>query len=267
MLQQRTFENGVVGFVSPLLERCGVPHAFSTRIGGVSSGAFESLNLGNPSGTPIRDSDAHITANYQRLFAALGLTGRQLCRVHQVHGREVVTLRPGDTPPHGVQADALLTDSPELTLSVRTADCVPILAADVEGRFVAAIHAGWRGVIAGMLPVTLQAMRQLGVSPEKMIVAIGPCIGVQAFEVGEEVAGEFEQAFPEAPPVVRHTGRKPHVNLRQAVESQALRFGVPAEQIDTADLCTVRDASLFFSHRRDNGLTGRLAAVIATRPR
>jgi purine-nucleoside/S-methyl-5'-thioadenosine phosphorylase / adenosine deaminase len=265
MLEKRTYPNGVVAFVSPLLAAAGVPHAFSTRVGGVSKGAFDSLNLGNPSGSPIRDADANITANYNRLFEAVGLRGRQLCRVHQVHGRELVLLRPGDTPPHGKQADALLTDSPEMTLSIRTADCVPILAADRKGRLVAAIHAGWRGVVAGVLPATLSAMHHLGIEPKEMVVAIGPCIGLEAFEVGDEVADEFVKAFPDLPPVKREAGRKPHVDLCHAILHQATHFGVPREQVDWSDLCTSRDRKLFYSHRRDAGLTGRLAAVIATR--
>jgi YfiH family protein len=265
MLEKRTYPNGVVAFISPLLQAAGVRHAFSTRMGGVSRGAFASLNLGNPSGSPIRDADANITENYNRLFDAIGLKDRQLCRVHQVHGRELVTLRESDAPPHGKQADALLTDSRQLTLSIRTADCVPILVADKTGRWVAAVHAGWRGVVADMLPVTLAAMHHHGIAVNDLLVAVGPCIGVNAFEVGDEVAAEFDKALPDAQVVIRENGKKPHVDLRKAVIHQAAHFGVPASQIDSADLCTYRDADLFYSHRRENGLTGRLAAVIGTK--
>lgn len=264
MLEKRTHPNGVVAIHSSLLESAGIPHAFSTRVGGVSHGAFASLNLGNPQGA-IRDTEANLHENYLRLFAALHLTGRTLCRVHQVHGRDLLTLRDTDAPPAGHHADGLITDSPRFTLSIRTADCVPILIASRSGQLVAAVHAGWRGVVAGILPETLSAMHHLGTPIADLIVAIGPCIGVDAFEVGEEVADEFSRAFGPHAPIRRVPGQKPHVDLRRAVVHQARHFGIPESSIDHADFCTVRDAGLFFSHRRDAGLTGRLAAVIATK--
>lgn len=262
MLEPRTHPNGVVTIQSTLLARAGVRHGFSTRIGGVGRGAFESLNVGNPQGA-IRDADANIEENYRRLFEAVGLAGRRLCRVHQVHGREVVTLRKGDEPPAGKQADALLTDDPALVVSVRTADCVPILVTEKSGRLVAAVHAGWRGMVAGILPECLSALHHQGIGKEDMILAIGPCIGAEAFEVGEEVVAEFVRALGGDAPVIRVEGCKPHVDLGRAAFLQARGYGLMEEQIDHADLCTVRDERLFFSHRRDAGLTGRMAAVIS----
>ena len=131
MLEKRVCPNGVVCLISPLLESAGIPHAFSTRIGGVSHGAFASLNLGNPQAA-VRDSESNIAENYLRLFAGLGITGRSSASVHQVHGREIVTLRRGDPPPHGKQANALLSDNPGFALSIRTADCVPILIGEKD---------------------------------------------------------------------------------------------------------------------------------------
>lgn len=264
MLQTRTHANGVVTIGSTILESAGVPHAFSTRIGGVSHGAFASLNLGNPQGA-IRDSEANIHENYLKLFAALGLSGRVLCRVHQVHGRALVTLRNGDAPPTGQQADGLITDSRAFTLSIRTADCVPILIAAKSGSLVAAVHAGWRGIVAGILPEALSALHHLGVPVSDMLVAIGPCIGAEAFEVGEEVAEEFVRAIGHHAPIRRDFGPKPHIDLVRAAVHQARHFGVPENAIDHGDFCTVRDSGLFYSHRRDCGLTGRLAAVISPR--
>ena len=262
MLHAITYANGVVCFRSELLDAAGVPHAFSTRIGGISDGIFSSLNLGNPTG-PIRDSETNISENYRRLLAAIGIQDRQLCRVQQVHGREIVTLKHGDTPPSGKQADGLLTDNPSFVLSIRTADCVPILLSDTKSRLVAAVHAGWRGVIAGILGAAISAMQNRGVALHDILIAIGPCIGLDAFEVGNEVADRFEQMFPQRSVVRRQPGIKPHVDLRQAVSIQALACGVLEKHLDSDDLCTVRDDQWFFSHRRDQGLSGRLAALIA----
>ena len=267
MLQKMTLNNGVLCYRSSLLEDCGVVHAFSTRIGGVSHGAFASLNLGNPSGTAIRDAQQNITENYGRLLAGLGLTGKKLCRVHQVHGTGILPVQQGDTPPLAQQADALLTQAPEFILSIRTADCVPILVADSTGRHVAAVHAGWRGVVAGILPATLAALQRMGVPIANLRVAIGPCISVTAFEVGQEVADDFHRLFPRHPVVQVQPNAKPHVNLPLAVKLQAMHFGLAAEQVDNADLCTFRDKAMFFSHRRDAELSGRLAAVISPRER
>ena len=262
MLRETTCANGVVCFRSSLLDAAGVPHAFSTRLGGVSTGIFSSLNLGNPSG-PIRDAETNITENYRRFFSACGITDKQLCRIHQIHGNDILTLQRGDAPPVGKQADGLLSDDPSLVLSIRTADCVPVLLCNSTGRLVAAVHAGWRGVIAGILPLAIKAFQGRSIPCQDIFIAVGPCIGLDAFEVGNEVADQFDQAFPGKPVVRRQPGLKPHVDLRQAVLSQAHACGVPETNLDSDDLCTSRDEKWFFSHRRDQGLSGRLAAIIS----
>ncbi len=264
MLTRREFDNGVVCLISPLLESAGIPHGFSTRIGGVSTGPFASLNLGNPQGD-VRDSDSNIRENYLRLFAALQLNGRELARVHQVHGNRVLTLRHGEAAPKGEQADGLLTDNADLVLSIRTADCVPVLIGDRSGRTVAAVHAGWRGVVAGIVPEAIRLFAARGIAPGQIVMAIGPCISTQAFEVGEEVAEQFVRSFADTTSIIRRGVAKPHIDLPAAIMAQALRLGLREDQIDTTDLCTFRDAELFFSHRRDSGITGRMAAVIAPR--
>lgn len=264
MLQKRACQNGVVCMISPLLESAGIPHAFSTRLGGVSQGPFASLNLGNPQGA-VRDDEANIFENYLRLLGAANLSGRQLCRVHQVHGREIVVMQHGDSPPSDRQADALVTDDSGFALSIRTADCVPILIGERSGRVVAAVHAGWRGVVAGIVPHTLSVLERMGIGTADMLLAIGPCIGLAAFEVGEEVAEQFGGSPWDGKVVTRSFGAKPHVDLSRAVELQAEHFGLSPAQIDSTNLCTVRDADLFFSHRRDAGVSGRMASIISPR--
>ena len=271
MLKPKTSGNGVVVFISPLLDASGVPHGFSTRIGGISSGPYASLNLGNPGDAHDRDPYSNLIENYSRLFAACGMSDRILCRVHQVHGNAVITvdnddqsprspaspLGPSSTPP---QADALVTSHRKMALSIRTADCIPILIASRDGTQVAAVHAGWRGVIANVLGNAITSMQT---NPTNLLLAIGPCIGVDAFEVGEEVASEFARTFVDRV-IIRQLGKRPRVDLRAAVISQATSLGIPSSNIDYAELCTYRDQKFFFSHRRDNGLTGRLAAIIGT---
>ena len=264
MLEKSVSANGVAIYVSPLLRDIGVPHAFSTRIGGVSGGPFDSLNLGNPNGCAIQDNTDHIHENYRRLQAAAGCGSRQRAWLHQVHGPTVVRIARGASHHNDTKADALVTDDDSRVLSVRIADCVPVLLSSDDGRIVSAIHAGWRGVVAG---VVVKALREMcgdtGVSASRVTAAIGPSIGAEAFEVGPEVLEEFVRVFgPRAPIWVREDG-KGTVDLRRAIRHQLIDAGVSADRIDETDRCTFRDAQEFFSHRRDNGVTGRMAAIIA----
>ena len=262
MLQRRTTPAGLVSYASPLLEAAGVPHAFSTRLGGVSPAPFDSLNLGNPNGCPVQDDYERIWENYRLLQAAAGCAGRELCRVHQVHNSAVVRAERGEPFDQSAKADALVTTDAGRTLSVRAADCVPILLASGDGRTVAAVHAGWRGVVAGAVPAALAAMGVAG-DAERAVAAIGPCIGGDAFEVGPEVVEEFFRVFADDAPIVRRVGTKGYIDLKAAVRLQLLRAGLPADHVDVSDRCTYRDAGEFFSHRRENGVTGRMAAIIS----
>lgn len=265
-MHQRTAPNGVTYYASPLFGQLGVPHAFSTRLGGVSPAPFESLNLGNPNGCAAQDDYDHVWENYRRLQAAAGCEGRELCYVHQVHGAAFVRVGAGQPFDTSAKADALITDDPARVVSVRVADCVPILLSTADGRTVAAVHAGWRGVIAGAVPTALSEMftkSGADASPATAVAAIGPCIGGEAFEVGPEVVEEFFRVFGDDAPLVRRAGGKGYIDLRAAVRLQLLRAGLPHDRIDTTDRCTHRDADEFFSHRRENGVTGRMAAIIS----
>ena len=264
---ERVSDGGCVWYRSPVLAGVGVPHAFSTRVGGRSPAPFDSLNLGNPNGCPVQDDYDRIWANYQTLQDATGCGGvRTLCRVHQVHGDHVAHVRRDQPFDVSTRADALVGDDPARVISVRVADCVPILASIADGRHVAAIHAGWRGVVAGAAVRALNEMsRRSGQPIESFRVAIGPCIGPDAFEVGPEVLDEFTRVFAGRAPIARRVGRKGFVDLKRGVEIQLRDAGIPADQIDSTDRCTFRDQAEFFSHRRDNGITGRMAAIIAPR--
>jgi YfiH family protein len=256
---------------SRVLAEIGVPHAFSTRVGGVSVGVFASLNLGNPSDLRAEDRDppGNIRENYARVLEAAGCPGRALVEVHQVHGAAVhIVRRDGfaHAGPSDIRADAIVSDDPSRVLAIRVADCTPVLLASGDGRVVGAVHAGWRGVVAGVLPAAVRAMRSLGAA--EIRGAVGPCIGVEHFEVGPEVAAEFESSFgADAASIVRPgRGDRSMVDLQGALVRQGAAIGVEFEPLRR---CTFAEPELFYSHRRDRGVTGRMAGVIgarATRP-
>lgn len=265
MLERRVTANGIAYYVSPLLEEARVPHGFSTRVGGsvgMSPPPFDSFNLGNPSGVDAQDDYERIYRHYRLLESAIGAGGRTRCWVHQMHGGDVVTIRAGDEFHSGRQADAMVSDDPTRVLSVRTADCVPVLLASRDGRMVAAVHSGWRGVIANVTGNALATM-----NAERIVAAIGPCIGGDVYEVGPEVVAQFTATFGSDAPIQSTAGGKGRVDLRQAIRRQLLAAGLRDEQIDMTDRCSLRHADEFYSHRRDNGVTGRMAALISPRAR
>jgi YfiH family protein len=265
MLQPRSAAaNGLRYYVSPLLERLGVPHAFSTRTGGVSAAPFDSLNLGIAGDTAARDSSDNLEENYRRLRAAVGCAGHGRCWVTQVHGADVCDVRIGSTFENGVRADALVSDDPTRVLSVKYADCVPLLLASADGRVVAAVHAGWRGLVAGVIGAAVKQLGQTSsTAAATFVAAVGPCIGFDAFEVGPEVLAAFKDRMGAAAPVRNGQPGKGHVDLRQAALIELQSAGLTIDRIDTTDRCTYSHPQEFFSHRRDGNATGRMAAIIS----
>ena len=186
-----------------------------------------------------------------------------------MHGNGIVVAG-ADEPDRRPPGDAILTTQGGIAVCVRVADCVPILlaarvAAAGRGRTVgvAAVHAGWRGVVAGVVARSIGALCEAcGTTPSHLVAAVGPSIAVEHVEGGDEVAVAFDQAgLAEA--VDRQPRIRPHVDLRAAVVRQLTDAGLLSDAIDVSDRCTWRDAGEFFSHRRDKGRTGRMAAVIA----
>ncbi|MEA2735414.1 MAG: purine-nucleoside/S-methyl-5-thioadenosine phosphorylase / adenosine deaminase, partial [Humisphaera sp.] len=157
--------------------------------------------------------------------------------------------------------DAMVTEDVTKILAVRVADCVPVLLATDDGTRVAAVHAGWRGVIASIVPVAVDRLKTR--ERTNVVAAIGPAISYEAFEVGMEVIEQFRQQFGSDAPVRVRADGKGHVDLRAAIAFQLRRVGIPSENIDMSDRCTFRDAGEFFSHRRERGVTGRMAALIS----
>ncbi len=218
----------------------------TTRTGGVSEGAWASLNLGENCG----DAPFHVAENRRRVCAALGATPRWL---HQVHGTTVAE-EGIDTP----DADAFVTRAAGVAAAVLTADCMPLLFCHQNLRVVAAAHAGWRGMAAGVIEAAVRAM---AVDPAGILVWLGPTIGPDAFEVGDDVRDAFMGADPGALQAFRPAAPgKWWGDLYQLARLRLAQAGV--SRIYGGGFCTVREPLRFFSHRRDRGVTGRMGNFI-----
>jgi polyphenol oxidase len=233
--------------------------AMSTREGGVSSGAYASGNLGVAVG-----DDAQAVAENRRLWAAA--TGARPVWLRQVHGTRVLRLTADSPSTPEEPADAAWTDERGIACTVQAADCMPVLFSTLDGSAVAAAHAGWRGLAAGVLEATLQALRQgAGVEPAQVVAWLGPCIGPRQFEVGADVLQAFGQA-PDSPDTTLFTPRpRPDGSPRWLAHLQALAQlrlqAAGVQHISAEPACTVEDPSRFFSFRRDR-ITGRMAAAV-----
>ena len=240
---------------SPKLEVAGFRHAFFTNAGGVSCGPYATLNLSNSVG----DSPANVAENLARAANWLGIATSGLCWPRQVHGRDVLVVDNSASPNaiRTVNGDAVIASDAHVACCVRTADCVPILIADRNNGRVAAVHAGWRGIVAGIIPQTLARLRQLGSKPDCLVAAIGPHIRAAAFEVSEDVACLISDATPCAKVISRNYGERPHVALVQSATEQLHLGGLDDEQIDDVGGCTFEESGRFFSYRRSGPASGR----------
>jgi hypothetical protein len=181
-----------------------------------------------------------------------------LATLKQVHSGKVLV---ADHPGALGEGDAAISNQPGITLSVRTADCLPILMADTRNRAVAAVHAGWRGTLLEIIPKTIEAMAgQFGTRPEDLAIAIGPSIGACCFEVGPEVAIQFARLFPERDDLDRRT----KVDLVETNLRLLRRNGGNPRQIATSGLCSCC-GDLFHSYRRDRDAAGRMVSAIRLR--
>jgi polyphenol oxidase len=182
-----------------------------------------------------------------------------LATVQQIHSDKVVI---ADRAGSLAEGDALISNEPGITLSVRTADCLPILMADTRNRAVAAVHAGWRGTILEIVPKTIQAMAdRFGTRPDDLVIAVGPGIGGCCFEVGPEVAIQFAKLFPERTDL----DQKTKVDLVETNLRLLRRNGGSVRQIATSNLCTYCRPDLFHSYRRDRDAAGRMVSAIRLR--
>lgn len=230
----------------------GVIAFTTTRQGGRSQSPWNSLNLGSHVG----DAASAVAANRARLLAMLP-QGSALQWLNQVHGTEVVEASGGPA----LEADACWTQSHGVACAVMTADCLPVLFADEKGARVAAAHAGWRGLQAGILEATVAAME---VAPERLQAWLGPAIGPGAFEVGPEVRDAFMSVQP-AKHAFKPAARPGHylADLYQLARERLTDLGLAG--VSGGGYCTFDQSDRFFSFRRD-GQTGRMASVILLSP-
>jgi polyphenol oxidase len=231
----------------------GIVAGFTTRAGGVSAVPFASLNLGLSTGA----DRAAVLENRRRLVEALGFPEDALATGRQVHGTDVEIIQ---EPGHYEDRDGLVTNRPDLLLAIFAADCAAILLADAEAGVIGACHAGWRGAAGDITTRTIEAMSGLGASPERMRAYVAPCISTDRFEVGDEVAVQFDDAFVER----RDTWEKPHVDLRSVLAAQVQQAGIDRQHIEVDPSCTT-DTSRFFSYRFESGTTGRMMGFIGRR--
>lgn len=246
---------------SRLLDRHDFRHAFATRDGGVSQPPYDTLNLA----FHVGDREQFVRENRRRFSDSLRLPTDRLFEQRQVHGSSVREIAQTDVAGTvaNAEGDALVARTAGFGVAARTADCVPVLIAHPPSGDVAAVHAGWRGSIAGVVVRAVEAMSH---APRELIAAIGPHIRVDAFEIGEEVAVRMESAAP-GRLVVDRRSDKPHGDLARLITYQLLAAGLPAELIEDVGGCTFSETTHFFSHRRDRGNTGRhLSAIVARNP-
>jgi hypothetical protein len=176
----------VLILAAPNLNSRSISHGFFGRAGGVSQGIFASLNCGPGSG----DTRADVVDNRRRVAAALA-PDATLLTLYQIHSAEAVTVTASWNIGEGPQADAMATNLPGLALGILTADCAPVLFADVEARVIGAAHAGWKGALGGVTDAAIVAMEALGARRERIAAAIGPCISQANYEVGPEFRERF----------------------------------------------------------------------------
>lgn len=233
----------------------GVVAAFTPRTGGVSEAPFASLNLSVSTG----DDEAHVKENRRRALAPLGFTPDAMAIAGQVHGTRVQAAR---APGFFAATDGLVTDTPGVLLSFTAADCAIVLLADPVAGVVGGCHAGWRGAAGGIVAETVQQLAVLGAEPSRCRAYVSPCISVEHFEVGEEVAAQFDAAHVHRPP----GAPRPFVDLKGALQHQLTAAGLAADAVEVAPQCTFAATDTFFSHRAEHGETGRMMAFIGMRP-
>jgi YfiH family protein len=221
-------------------------HGFFTRRGGVSRGLYDSLNCGFGSDDPA----ANVAANRARAARRIGAPADALVTGYQEHGARVAVV---DAPWAAWEApavDGLITKRPGIALGILTADCAPVLFADAEAGVIGGAHAGWKGVLAGVIEATVEAMERLGARPASLVAAIGPCIGRGSYEVGPEFHRAFldddaanREFFDAAPGTERFL-----FDLSGHIHRRLLRLGLATTSEVREDTCA--DESRFFSYRR-----------------
>ncbi|MDW6022314.1 peptidoglycan editing factor PgeF [Mesorhizobium sp. BAC0120] len=222
----------------------GIRHGYFTRLGGISEGIYQGLNIGVGS----HDAPERVRENRRRVALWMGVAPERLLTAYQVHSPDVIVVRgpfEGERP----KADALVTDRPGVALGVSTADCGPVLFADPDARVIGAAHAGWKGAFTGVLENTVAAMERLGAGRERIIAVLGPSIGPANYEVGPEFIERFVADDAGNQRYFASASRPGHAmfDLNSYTVDRLARAGVRAEKLDR---CTYAEEELFYSYRR-----------------
>ena len=246
-------------------DRISAPHAFSTRIGGVSDGVYSTLNLGMNRGDDVN----RVKENWRRFLTTAGIFEKEFVCGAQVHGNNVhiatkADARPAYGPGELIEADGYVTAESNLPLAIFTADCVPLLLEDPVAGVVGAIHCGWRSTVADIEGKAIERFKQLNSRPENIRAAIGPAIDACCFEVGPEVIEAVQKLLndPAESFFTRKDNGKFMLDLRGVVKERLIALGLKQENIELCGGCTMCNPELYYSHRYSEGVRGSLAAVI-----
>ena len=258
-------------------------HGFSTRLGGVSTGMFSSMNLGSGS-SPYKDDPANIKENFIRIAGAIGLDPDSLVISDQVHKTDIRLVTDKDKgkgysiPRDYKEIDGLICNTPGVTLVTKYADCVPLYFVDPIKRAIGLSHAGWRGTVGKIGRKTVEEMsKAFDSDPKDIIAVIGPSVCMDCYEVGADLAYEFRNVFAlnednilhsdkHAPLLVENDRGKCQLNLWEANRRVLSEAGLRAENIHLSGVCTSCNSELLFSHRKTQGKRGSLAAFLALTP-
>ncbi|TAH72200.1 MAG: peptidoglycan editing factor PgeF [Anaerolineaceae bacterium] len=264
----------------PLSEIPFITHGFSTRLGGVSSGMFSSLNLGSGS-SPYKDDPENIRKNFIRIADSIGVDPDSLVISDQVHKTDIRLVDNKDRgkgftfPRDYKEIDGLITNTPGITLVTKYADCVPLFFVDPVNKAIGLSHAGWKGTVGRIGQITVEEMvKSFDSNPKDIIAVIGPSICMDCYEIGEEVANEFRKAFllvedykkedDETQAILVENNRARYqLNLWEANRRVLLESGLGNEHIHISKVCTSCNSELLFSHRKTKGKRGSLAAFLA----
>lgn len=255
---------GVVYYTIPAFSALGfLKHGFSTRLGGVSRGYLKSLNM---SFSREADHLENVVENVRRMGEAIGIRLEDMVRCNYEHGTTVMPidrsmagegiLREHEMP----YCDGLIVTTDDVAAVTLHADCNPIFFADKNGRAAGVCHAGWRGTLGGVLKNIVNKVADYGVKPEDLLVAIGPSIGVCCFEVQDDVSGLFLEEYGER--VLERREGSLYVDLWKVLAIQLEELDVPPENVTFSMMCTHCMEELFYSHRRDRGLTGAMGSFM-----
>ena len=254
---------GKISFLQPKLVNDAIVAGFSTRNGGVSRAPYNSLNLS----FATDDILPHVEGNRSTFARTFDLDPHQLLTVKQVHGKDLLLIdEPNPDLSHflNIEVDAIITNQPEIMIGVLTADCLPILIWSEEQKVIAAVHAGWRGAANGIIGKTVETIQNhFDCSASELKAAIGPGIGAHRYEVDRPVRDCFRKGSGFWNDIAKETTLGHWlIDLPLSCRLQLEQLGLAPQNIDVAKECTCCHPELLFSHRRDNGTTGRQLGFI-----